>query len=123
MQLKFNMLQSLRNDNGEAENDGGKRDKLKRSTLFFLKKSFYKNKNVQPKICQNIKKMLRTYQYPRLREEQFIFHCFYVPKSRKSALHNVLHGIRMQVKFCSFKTYLLSMVNDTFALYLYISLI
>ena len=35
MQLKFNMLQSLRNDNGEAENDGGKRDKLKRSTLFF----------------------------------------------------------------------------------------
>ena len=40
MQLKFNMLQSLRNDNGEAENDGGKRDKLKRSTLFFLKKIF-----------------------------------------------------------------------------------
>ena len=35
MQLKFNMLQSLRNDNGEVENDGGKRYKLKRSTLFF----------------------------------------------------------------------------------------
>ena len=119
MQLKFNMLQSLRNDNGEVENDGGKRYKLKRSTLFFIR-IFYKNKNVQPKICQNIKNMLRTYQYPRLREEQFIFHCFYFPKSRKSALHNVLHGIRVQVKFCSFNTYLLCMVNNTFALYLYI---
>ena len=122
MQLKFNMLQSLRNDNGEVENDGGRRYKLKRSTLFFIR-IFYKNKNVQPKICQNIKNMLRTYQYPRLREEQFIFHCFYFPKYRKSALHNVLHGIRVQVKFCSFKTYLLSMVNNTFALSLYISLI
>ena len=122
MQLKFNMLQSLRNDNGEVENDGGRRYKLKRSTLFFIR-IFYKNKNVQPKICQNIKNMLRTYQYPRVREEQFIFHCFYFPKSRKSALHNVLHGIRVHVKFCSFNTYLLSMVNNTFALYLYISLI
>ena len=122
MQLKFNMLQSLRNDNGEVENDGGRRYKLKRSTLFFIR-IFYKNKNVQPKICQNIKNMLRTYQYPRLREEQFIFHCFYFPKSRKPALHNVLHGIRVQVKFCCFKTYLLSMANNTFALYLYISLI
>ena len=122
MQPKFIMLQSLRNDNGEVENDGGRRYKLKRSTLFFIR-IFYKNKNVQPKICQNIKNMLRTYQYPRLREEKFIFHCFYFPKSRKSALHNVLHGIRVQVKFCSFKTYLLSMVNNTFAFYLYISLI
>ena len=122
MQPKFIMLQSLRNDNGEVENDGGRRYKLKRSTLFFIR-IFYKNKNVQPNICQNIKNMLRTYQYPRLREEQFIFHCFYFPKSRKSALHYVLHGIRVQVKFCSFKTYLLSMVNNTFALYLYISLI
>ena len=101
----------------------GEKIQAKEVYTIFLKKSFYKNKNVQPKICQNIKNMLRTYQYPRLREEQFIFHCFYVPKSRKSALHNVLHGIRVQVKFCSFKTYLLSMVNDTFALYLYISLI
>ena len=33
-------------------------------------------------ICQNIKNMLRTYS--RLREEQFFFHCFYLPKSRKS---------------------------------------
>ena len=87
MQLKFNMLQSLRNDNGKVENDGGRTYKLKRSTLFFIG-IFYKNKNVQPKIFQNIKSMLRTYQYPRLREEQFIFQCFYFPKSRKSALHN-----------------------------------
>ena len=75
MQLKFNMLQSSRNDNGEVENDGGKRYKLKRSTLFFIR-IFYKNKNVQPKICQNIKNMLRTYQYPRRREEQYISTAF-----------------------------------------------
>ena len=122
MQLKFNMLQSLRNDNGKVENDMGRRYKLKRSTLFFIR-IFYKNKNFQPKTCQNIKNMLRTYKYPRLREEQFIFHCFYFPKSRKSALHNALHGIRVQLKFCSFNIYLLSMVNNTFVLYLYISLI
>ena len=75
MQLKFNMLQSLRNDNGEVENDGGRRYKLKRSTLFFIR-IFYNNKNVQPKICQNIKNMLRTYQYPRRREEQYISTAF-----------------------------------------------
>ena len=75
MQLKFNMLQSLRNDNGEVENDGGRRYKLKRSTPFFIR-IFYKNKNVQPKICQNIKNMLRTYQYPRRREEQYISTAF-----------------------------------------------
>ena len=51
---------------------------------------FYKNlfyKNVQPEICQNIKNMLRTYS--RLREEQFIFHGFYFPKSRKSELQKM----------------------------------
>ena len=49
--------------------------------------------------------MLRT--YPRLRQEQFIFHCFNFPKSRKSELHNVLHGIRVRVKVFSFNTFLL----------------
>ena len=33
----------------------------------------------------------------------FIFHYFYLPKSRKSELHNVLHGIRAPLKFCSFR--------------------
>ena len=121
MQLKFNMLQSLRNDNGEVENGGGRRYKLKRSTLFFIR-IFYKNKNVQPKICQNIKNMLRTY-IPEAQRRTIYFPLLLLPKSRKSALHNVLHGIRVQVKFCSFKPYLLSMVNNTFPLYSYISLI
>ena len=71
-------------------------------TSFFNKNIFYKN--VQAAICQNIKNMLRT--YPRLREEQFIFHRFtFVNLSaRKSELHNVLHEIRVHVKFCSVNT-------------------
>ena len=52
-------------------------------------------------------------------EEQFIFHFFYFPKSRKSELHNVLHGIRAHVKFCSFNTFPLGMVN----IYIYIVLV
>ena len=32
----------------------------------------------------------------------FIFHWFYFPKSRKSELHNVPHGIGVHVRFCSF---------------------
>ena len=78
------------------------------STSFFLfffwcTNLFYKN--VPPEICQNIKNMLRT--YPRLGQEQFIFHCFNFPKSRKSELHNVFHGIRVRVKVFSFNTFLL----------------
>ena len=61
------------------------------------------SKNVQPEICQNIKNMLRT--YPSLREKQYSFHSYYFPKSRKSELHNVLHGIRVHVKFCSLNTF------------------
>ena len=49
--------------------------------------------------------MLRTYL--RLRQERFIFHCFNFPKSRKSELHNVLHGIRVRVKVFSFNTFVL----------------
>ena len=47
--------------------------------------------------------MLRT--YPGLSEAHNIFHSrtCYFPKSRKSELHNILHGIRMHVKFCSFQ--------------------
>ena len=86
---------------------------------------FYKNLfcgNLRPEICQNIKNMLRT--YPRLREKQFIFYCFYFPKSRKSDLHNnVLHGIIVHVNFFSFNTFLLYMVNNIFTLYFYNSLI
>ena len=49
-----------------------------------------------------------------------ILHCFYFPKSRKSELHNVLHGVRaVNLKFCSFNTLLLCMINNTFTLYSY----
>ena len=40
-------------------------------TTFFITAFSYEN--VQPEICKNNKKMLRT--YPRLREEQYNFHC------------------------------------------------
>ena len=51
------------------------------------------NRNVQPKICQNIKNMLRTYS--RLREEQSIFSLLLLSsKPKTSELHNVPHGIR-----------------------------
>ena len=48
-----------------------------------------------------------------------ILHCFYFPKSRKSELHNVLHGVRVNLKFCSFNTLLLCRIIDTFTLYSY----
>ena len=48
-----------------------------------------------------------------------ILHCFYFPKSRKSELHNVLYGVRVNLKFCSFNTLLLCMIIDTFTLYSY----
>ena len=40
-------------------------------TAIFIRTFSYEN--VQPEICKNIKNMLRT--YPRLREEQYNFHC------------------------------------------------
>ena len=92
---------------------------------FFLIQEPYKfNKNVPPEICQNIKNMLRT--YPRLREEQFIFQWFYFPKSRKAEflyVTYVLHKVRVRVKVISLNTFILCMVNNTFPLYLYNSLI
>ena len=45
-----------------------------------------------------------------LREEQFIFTASTLNKSRKSELNK----IRVHVKFCSFNTFLLCMVNNTF---------
>ena len=94
-------------------------------SFFFLIQEPYKfNKNVPPEICQNIKNMLRT--YPRLREEQFIFQWFYFPKSRKAEflyVTYVLHKVRVRVKVISLNTFILCMVNNTFPLYLYNSLI
>jgi len=40
----------------------------------------------------------------------------------RSWLHNVVHGIRVHVKFCSFNTFLFCMVLPTFTLYLFNSL-
>ena len=81
-----------------------------------LTHSFYENhfkKNVQSKICQKTKNQEKKNQEHawNIPEEQFIFKCFYFPKSRKSELHNVLHGIRAHVKCCSFNTFPLGMVN------------
>ena len=85
-------------------------------SFFFLRTFFHKN--VQPEICQNVKNMLRTYW---LREEQFVFYCFYFPKTRKSEhFHNFLHGIRVHVKLLMFFHHILIVyVNNTFALNLF----
>ena len=89
-----------------------------------LAHSFYKNhfkKNVQSEICQKTKNQEKKNQEHawNIPEEQFIFQCFYFPKSRKSELHNVLHGIRAHVNFFSFNTFLMGMVN----IYIYIVLV
>ena len=74
-------------------------------TLFFIRTSSLK-------FTKNIKNMLST--YPSVREEKIIFHCFYFPKSRES--RNVLHGIRVHVKYCCFNTFPLCLINNTFTL-------
>ena len=63
------------------------------------------SKNVQPEICQNIIKEHAKNISESQRKTIIIFHSYYFPKSRKSELHNVLHGIRVHVKFCSLNTF------------------
>ena len=69
----------------EIDDQCYKKHDAERAIQAFFYYLFYMS--VQPEICQNIKNMLRTCS--RLREEQFIFHGFYSPKSRNSELQKM----------------------------------
>ena len=58
--------------------------------------------------------MLGTY-----RKNNLFFNAFTFQNPENPELHNVLHGIRAHVKFCSFNTFPLGMVN----IYIYIVLV
>ena len=85
--------------------------------LFFIRTIFIRTSSL--KFAKKKKEKKKKENAKNIPEEQFIFHFFYFPKSRKSELPNVLHGIRAHVKFCSFNTFPLGMVN----IYIYIVLV